>query len=762
MVRPLNLAVLVLLLVGVACQAAAPAVAPEAAATPLPAGWYRRTLGGGGGQTGIAIDPTDTDRVYATTDNGGLVKSTDGGDTWLPSNNNLGNPLLGDIALDPLNPQVLYVTAEVYSRRRSYSDEPVTGELYRSRDGGQSWEVVFAEGMGAGDGRAFGIIQWPSTRNILLPHDPAQPGRYDQDADGLTDVIYVGGWDWDADVPDRRGGLWKSEDEGVNFTQLALPEQNIWVLRHAPADPETLYAGTYGGGLFVSRDGGHTWESWRSRLPNPMISDLALTPDGQTLYVATNVFYSVYTDEAHRPWRGLYRSTDGGATFSQINTGLDKTSLNFEVIVLDARDPAGQTLYTGPWGPGDQAVYTSTDGGAHWVRMRHETAADPHWFEDFAYLWALEQAPDGTLYAATWRGLYRYDPAEELWRLKVQGLGNVAVESVTFEPGSADVIYLGILDSTPWKSLDAGATWFHIGDGFTTADGQRTANASEFALSPAAPAVVYATGVGPSGRFVSAVSRSDDGGQSWRSIVTGLPPTTSADPVWQANSIVVSPADPLTAYIALEFKDGGGQIYKTTDGGGRWDMLTTVSGRPRDLALSAGDPATVVCVTSNGEVHIGREAGRRWETATIEPGLLLYSVDVFPQDPDWILVGANLTGAYLSTDGGRSWRVVFDQPAARPLAAGLALSDFARARYRPRVKAVRFDPDNRNILYLGVHAQPWMGLGLLRSEDAGQHWDVMGDGRFQMRSVNSFDLQPLSKNLVVGTMEVYYYASGQP
>ena len=180
----------------VACRATEPSrVTPTPLGASVPALpsqsasiWTRHAIGGGGGQTGIAIDPANTDIVYVTTDNGGIVKTTDGGNAWFSINNNLGNGLLDDIEMDPLNAQVLYVVAEVYSQRPSWSDDPVNGELYRTRDGGQTWEVVYAEGIGTGDRRCFGIAQWPSTKSLLIPYDPADPRRYDADGDNLTDA----------------------------------------------------------------------------------------------------------------------------------------------------------------------------------------------------------------------------------------------------------------------------------------------------------------------------------------------------------------------------------------------------------------------------------------------------------------------------------------------------------------------------------------------------------------------------------------------
>ncbi len=750
MIRPAAAGLLALALAGCAAGGSLRTATPLA-----PAGssaWTRLTLEGGGGQTGIALHPTNSLIAYAATDNGGLVKTTDGGLTWAASNHNLGNRKLATVVLDPLDPETVYVAAEVYTQRPSWSDDPATGELYRSRAGGAHWEIVYAEGLGAG--RSFSLSQWPSTRNLLIPYDPADPGRFDADGDRLSDVLYVGGWDEDAGTADPRGGVWRSQDEGRTFTQLGLADQNIWVLRQHPTSPEILYAGTYGGGLWFSGDGGRTWESWRARLPLPTISDIAVAPDG-TLYVATNTFYSQWAggDPADK---GLFRSTDGGATFVAINRGLEATSLDFTVLLLDPADPSARTLYAGPWRGSVTGVFVSRDGGDTWARMAHEQAATPFWFEDFSNLWALAAAPDGTLLAGTWRGLYRYDRAGERWQIRSRGLGNIEIQAVALAPDDADVIYLGLLDSPPWKSEDGGRTWRLIDAGFTTADGTRPVGAADFAIAPRAPQTIYAAGVGSSGQTQSAVNKTEDGGQTWRPIVTGLPPSSTDAPQWQATAVAVSALNPAVAYLALDLEAGGGALYKTDDGGAHWAELLTLTERPIDLAVSWTSPEVVVAATQEGGVFIGEAGGTRWRS-TRPTESRLYAVDVFPSDPRRILVGANTVGALLTVDGGGTWQPVFTRAQLRTWLPELALSGFARERYQATLRAVKFDPLDPDGLYLGHSASPWMGVGVLVSRDGGASWRALSDDVFQMRSVNDIDLDPVSKNLVVGSWELYYY-----
>lgn len=740
-----------------------PPALPAATPTAPERGWLRRTLGGGGGQAGISFDPANPQVVYVTTDNGGLIKSLDGGRSWFPINNNIGSRMLGDSLLDPLDSQVLYVVAEVYTRSPSDRPDPVNGELYRTRNGGQTWEIVYAEGMGreaGGDGRAFGISVWPSTRSLYIPYDPAQPDRYDADGNRLSDVIYVGGWDRNPPNPDKRAGLWKSEDEGRTFRQIALADQNVWALRVDPLEPHRFYVATYGDGLWFSPDAGLTWESWRERLPNPMVSDVVIDSSRQTLYVTTNLFFSEYNTAEYQATRGIYKSVDGGRTFFPINTGLDPTGFGYTTLLQDVRDPTGQTLYTGPFYGDWQGIYRTVDGGAHWSPMDLEVTSEPEWLETFSNLWDISQAVDGTLIATSWRGIYRLPPGGQRWELAVQGLGNIGVEAVKFEPGSDSVIYLGILDALPFKSVDRGASWFQVGAGFVTAQGSEPVGAAEFAVSPAAPQIVYATGIGASGGFKSAVNKSTDGGLTWHRIVNGLPSSPDQDPRWKATGLTVTAYDPQIAYVALEFQ-GGGAVYKTINGGAAWIEVLRLPQGVSALALSSSRPERVAAATVRGQIFVSDNTGTNWRSSSVERNLI-YAAAIAPTNPDYILLGVNIAGAYLSTDGGRNWQHVFDRADLRPFLPERALSDFARERYWPTMSAAMFDPADEHTLYLGHYPSQWMGLGVLQSTDAGSTWSLFADPQFQMRSVSSFDLAPLSRNWVVGSWEVYYYTSGVP
>ena len=133
---------------------------------------------------------------------------------------------------------------------------------------------------------------------------------------------------------------------GTNVWTSNGPEGGtIFALAIDPATPATLYAGTYGGGVFKSTNGGGNWSAVNTGLTNTNVHALAIDPaTPATLYAGT--------------WGGVFKSTDGGGNWSAVNTGLTTTDVH--ALAIDPATPA--TLYAGTEG----GVFKSTNGGGNW------------------------------------------------------------------------------------------------------------------------------------------------------------------------------------------------------------------------------------------------------------------------------------------------------------------------------------------------------------------------------------------------------------
>jgi len=221
--------------------------------------------------TSICIDPeSPRDRLtlYATYFEGGVYKSTDSGKTWVKKSNGLGNP--GN--LHALQVEVHPKTGDLYcsiTAHRHGSDFPVPGGLWKSTDGGETWTDLTSELR----------LAWPANFAVH-PENP--------------DIIYLAA----ATIPGgRQGGLYKTADGGKTWTRLLRDEDfaktggqgyvHVLYVNLHPDNPDYVYLGTAGHGLWVSQDAGKTWQRFEV-FPFASVTNVTFDPqDTEVMHVAT-------------------------------------------------------------------------------------------------------------------------------------------------------------------------------------------------------------------------------------------------------------------------------------------------------------------------------------------------------------------------------------------------------------------------------------------------------------------------------------------
>jgi photosystem II stability/assembly factor-like uncharacterized protein len=291
---------------------------PDAAATF--AGLKLRSIGpaiASGRIAAFAVHPKDASTYYVAVASGGVWKTTNAGTTWTPIFDNEGSYSIGAIALDPKNPQVVWVgTGENNSQRSvSYGDG-----LYRSDDGGKSWKNV-------------GLKSSEHIGRILI--DPRN-----------SDVVYVAaqGPLWNAGG-DR--GLFKTVDGGKNWKKVLSISENTGVTDVVldPRNPDILIAAAYqrrrhvwtlidGGpesAIYKSTDGGGAWKKLKTGLPSEDLGriSLAIAPSNPDI-----VYAGV---ESIDKKGGVFRSTDLGETWERRND-FDQGAMYFAGVVVDPKD----------------------------------------------------------------------------------------------------------------------------------------------------------------------------------------------------------------------------------------------------------------------------------------------------------------------------------------------------------------------------------------------------------------------------------------
>jgi photosystem II stability/assembly factor-like uncharacterized protein len=256
----------------------------------------------------LALDPANSKTLYTGTNDHGLFKSTDGGANWFSIKAGLPpDYAVTSIVINTITPSTLYVgtigdcgfftcKGQVYKSvdggsmwtatgnvvqpnggilalaldpkdpKNIYAASSEFGDLYKSTDGGVSWELDFAS-------------TFPTIVTIVI--DPITPSTIYVGTSGL--VI----------IPSQRRifkGIYKSTDGGGSWKEktAGLLDTNVEAIAIDPRTPTTLYVAT-GSGVFRSGNGGDNWSELSMGLTNLFVSDLAIaTADQPTLYAGTN------------------------------------------------------------------------------------------------------------------------------------------------------------------------------------------------------------------------------------------------------------------------------------------------------------------------------------------------------------------------------------------------------------------------------------------------------------------------------------------
>jgi streptogramin lyase/photosystem II stability/assembly factor-like uncharacterized protein len=238
----------------------------------------------------LAISPVTPSTLYAGTSGGGVFESTDGGLSWSPTNSGLPGWLVvvggstfyevDALVIDPTTPSILYAGMD----GNSAIPETVGAGVYKSTDAGGSWSPANS-GIPRGIFTALTIN--PTTASTLYA------GLEYADGSGASVYKSTDG-----------GGSWTAANSGLTNTDVRAFAINR-------VTPSVLYAGTCGGGVFESTDAGGTWSA--TGLAGACISALAIDPvNPSTLYAGT------YSGDA-------FKSTDAGGSWNAMNLGRECT-----------------------------------------------------------------------------------------------------------------------------------------------------------------------------------------------------------------------------------------------------------------------------------------------------------------------------------------------------------------------------------------------------------------------------------------------------
>lgn len=564
----------------------------------------------GGCVSSLAISPHDGRRVLVGGDMLGAGLSEDGGETW-QSTFGFSNWEIADFTFHPREARTVWAGT--------------MGGPYRSADGGRNWQVQ-RSGLPPASDRIFTA---PIQKVLFDPNDARR-------------LLAFGGSHrgWFAKEKPLWGAVWESRDGGGHWQQIATigGGANIGAAAFGAGRSDVVYVaaraslGAPGqrrlpgdnvqGGVYVSRDGGKTWTARNQGLPHTEIHRLVCHPrDSETLWVALGTYQDGRDQKIQTG--GIFRSTDGGATWTPCLNGLsqehgkdrNRTS-SYRTLAVAPSDP--KILLTADVHWGVAKTYRSVDGGDEWQPVFGPRLGDCAYADATgAIMSVIEFDPSDARVAfmANSANIVRTRDGGKSWadvtcqhhdaarpgRWRGRGYSGLCTVDFAFNPlDPRHAVILAMDDGKFWQSRDQLRSWRWAGEGI---DHNGGGNGVTFA-GPGGK-TMYAT-FGQHDVF-RGIAKTTDGGQTWKLLAgpaRGLPEIghSAGNGRWPAAGVYALPGQPEVVWATAEQK-----LYHSTDGGERWRVvhdgpvgwIAALPDVPRSFYLTGGEKG--IYFTSDGE-----------------------------------------------------------------------------------------------------------------------------------------------------------------
>ena len=628
------------------------------------------------------------------------------------------------------------------------------GGVWRTDDAGRTWRGLFQNGPAS-----------PVAAIAIAPSDAR--------------VIYIGTGQVEPRYDVQAGmGVFRSDDGGQTWRPLGLQDTRyigrIWV---DPRNPDVVLVGAMGHffgpnaerGVFRSTDGGRTWTHALKIDDETGVADIAADPsDPSVLYAAAwqvrQYPWQSYFTPASGPGSAVYRSTDGGATWSKINGEGWPTGPLGRISLATTRTPAGLRIYATVDSATAPGLYRSDDGGAHWIRANPNPVITNYYAsrivvapndpdvvftvgqsirrctdagrtctifkgapggDDYHHVWINPAHPDhiatasdqGTVISVdggrTWSSWYN-QPTAQLYHVATDNRFPYWIYS-----GQQDSGTVGIASRSDYGSITF-RDWHPVGGDERAYD----------IPDPNDPMIVYGSGLGGHVSRYDARTGQVEDISAWPVSSYGARPTTVKHHYNWVTPLVTSRTGPTTLFLGAEV------VFASKDGGHHWSTISPdLVGRREDAKDCGGSPGldqafacgygTITQIapsprhadelwvgTDSGLIQVTRDGGGHWSEVTppaISHWSRIASIDVSP-DADglaYVVVDRQRLDDFqphvLQTrDYGRSWR------------------DISSNLPRDHVASVvRVDPVKPGLLYAGTDN------GALVSFDDGGHWNSL-------------------------------------
>lgn len=654
--------------------------------------------------------PSQPNVFFIGVNNGGVWKTDDYGRTWNPIFDQTSTNSIGDIAVSPSHPNVIYVGTGEGLHRPDLS----TGDgMFKSKDGGKSWSPI-----GLSDVQQIGrVIVHPTNPEIVIAAGLGHPyGKNEmrgvfRSADGgntWEKVLYI----------NHNTGCIQVEFDPTNPSVLFA---DMWEHQDGPWE-NASFSGT-NSGLYKSTDGGSTWRKLEKGLPTAQQGlgriGVGISPSNSS---------RMYATVDARENGGIYRSDDGGENWKLISNSrrLWGRGSDFAEIRVHPKNP--DVVYVA-----NVAAYKSTDGGVTWMSIKGAPGGD-----DYHRIWINPIQPDIMLFAAdqgavitvnagrTWSSWYN-QPTSQLYHVSTDNQFPYWVYGGQQESGAVAVASRGNGGQISFRD------WMGAG-------------ADEYAYvapDPKNPDIVY-------GGRVTRFNKKTGQTQS-------VAPETLRSGKYRmlrTMPLLFHPADPSMLLFATNV------LWKTTTGGQQWEVISPdLSRKQPEVPASVGDFKTeslntmpqrgviysvsaspldkniIWAGTDDGLVHVTVDGGKSWKDVT--PTALaswdkISQIDAGHFDSNTAYISVNAfrkddlrPHIFKTHDGGATWKEIV---------GGMNTSG--------PVNAVREDVKQIGLLYAGTEREVYF------SADDGENWQSL---RLNMPASSIRDLVVHENDLVIGT-----------
>lgn len=654
--------------------------------------------------------PSQPNVFFVGVNNGGVWKTDDYGRTWHPIFDEAPTGSVGDIAVSPSQPNIIYVGSGEGLHR---PDLGVGDGIFKSTDDGKTWQHV-----GLKDIQQVG-------RLIVHPTNP--------------DEVFVAGLGHPYG-PNTERGVFRTKDGGKTWEKVLYINQNTGAIQveYDPTNPSVLFADMWehregpwenasfsgpNSGLYKSTDGGSTWRKITKGLPT---FEQGLGRIG--VGFAPSNSQRIYATVDARTNGGIYRSDDAGESWTLISTDRRTWGRGSDFAEIRVHPKNPDVVFVG-----NIASYRSDDGGKTWTSIKGAPGGD-----DYHRIWINPEYPDIMIFAAdqgavvtvnggaTWSSWYN-QPTAQLYHVTTDNQFPYWVYGGQQESGA-----IGTASRSNGGQISF-RDWMGVG-------------ADEYAYvapDPLNPDIIYG------GRVVKFNKKT---GQSQNVAPEAL--RSGKYRILRTMPLLFHPADPKTLLFATNV------LWKTSNGGHDWQIISPDLTRAQpEVPESIGDFRTpelanmqrrgviyavgpspldaniIWAGTDDGLMHITRDGGASWISVT-PPELRAWDkvsqVDAGHFDKNTAYIAINAIRKddmrphiYRTHDGGKTWKRIVN-----------GMHDFGP------VNVVREDPQQPGLLFAGTEREVYFSV------DDGENWQSL---RMNMPATSIRDLVIKDNDIVVGT-----------